>query len=194
MFINWAQNRVNVKIVFHGPGLSGKTTTLEWIYKQIPRENKGDFVALNTDEDRTLYFDYYQLEFGSIKGFKPCFQLYTVPGQKRYFASRKLILHGADGVVFVADSAPDRLQANVEMLAMLETHLREFGLDPENFPTVFQLNKRDLPDAAPVETLLHFLNPNGFPYFESVATEGSGVITTFKAMIKLVMADIATKL
>jgi signal recognition particle receptor subunit beta len=190
MFINWTTNQINIKVVYHGPGLSGKTTSLEHIYTLTPKEYKGDFVALNTDEDRTLYFDYFQMEFGNIKGFKPCFQLYTVPGQRRYFASRKLILHGADGVIFVADSDGSRLQANVDMLSLLERHLREYGLDPQTFPIVFQYNKRDLPTALSVDELQHYLNPYGCPYFETIAVSGSGVITTFKAAVNLVVAKV----
>jgi mutual gliding-motility protein MglA len=193
MFINWAKNQLNIKIVYHGPGLSGKTTSLLRIYEQIPDKIKGDFVSLKTNEDRTIYFDYFQMEIGKIKEFTPCFQLYTVPGQKRYLASRKLILQGADGVVFVADSDPDRLEANVEMLSMLEQHMREFGLEPQSFPTVFQYNKRDLSNALSCDEMEEYLNPFNFPYFESIASAGVGVVTTFKAAVNLIVSSVSRK-
>ncbi|MBI3286645.1 MAG: gliding-motility protein MglA [Chloroflexi bacterium] len=190
MFINWKLREINLKIVYYGPALSGKTTNLEYIHAQIDPRRRGELVSLKTHGDRTIYFDFMQLELGEIKRFKPKFNLYTVPGQVIYVASRKLVLQGADGVVYVADSGPDRLEENVEALRDLERNLRELGYDPERIPLVLQYNKRDLPNAVPLDLLSRSLARNGAPQFEAVATRGLGVLDTLKAAIHLVVSRI----
>ncbi len=189
MFINPKRREVNVKIVYYGPPLSGKTTNLIQIHSKTDPRIRGELVSLKTREDRTIYFDFLQLELGQIEGLKPRFNLYTVPGQIRYVASRKLVLQGADGVVFVADSQAQMRRSNIAAMRNLEQNLRELGLDPSNFPLVLQLNKRDLPGLAPTALLRADLGHNGAPCFSSVATEGVGVFDTLKAMIRLVMTE-----
>ncbi len=187
MFINWKSKEVNLKIVYYGPSLSGKTTNLEFIHAQMAPTMRGDLISLKTREDRTIFFDFLQIELGSIKGLKPKFNLYTVPGQVYYLASRKLVLQGADGVVFVADSNPQRLTENVEAWNNLISNLRELGQDPTSFPTIIQYNKRDLPDAISLDTLRTNLCCNGRTQIEAVAMKGIGVFETLKPAIKLVM-------
>ncbi len=179
-----------MKIVYYGPPLSGKTTNLEYIHSRLDPRVRGQLVSLKTKEDRTIYFDFMQLEMGWIKGLKPKFNLYTVPGQVIYVASRKLVLQGADGVIYVADSQPDKLEANIETLDNLEDNLRELGYNPEEIPLVMQFNKRDLPQALPAETLRSYLARDGAPCFEAVAVKGQGVIDTLKAAINLVVARV----
>jgi len=190
MFINWKLREINLKIVYYGPALSGKTTNLQQIHAKTNPKLRSDLVMLNTRGDRTLYFDFMQLELGRIKGLKPKFNLYTVPGQAIYTASRKLVLQGVDGVVYVADSQWSRLIANVETMRDLEDNLRGLGYDPHGFPLVLQFNKRDLPDVAPVELLRAQLGRNGVPCFTSVASQGTGVFDTLKAAINLVLARV----
>lgn len=192
--INFSAREINFKIVYYGPGLSGKTTNLKQIYEQVPAESKGDMVSLATEDERTLFFDFLPLDLGKVNGFKTRFHLYTVPGQVFYNSSRKLILRGVDGVVFVADSAPDRLRANAESLRNLRENLQEYNLRFEQVPFVIQVNKRDLPDAIPLEQVLHVLDPNGkIPSFEAVASEFKGVFEPLRAVSTLVLEKLAQK-
>ncbi len=189
-FINHAAKEINCKIVYYGPGLCGKTTNLQYIYKTTAENRKGKMISLATETDRTLYFDFLPLDIGNIHGFKVKFQLYTVPGQVFYNASRKLILKGADGVIFVADSQEERFEANIESLENLKENLAENNLSLDTLPYVLQLNKRDLPNIVPVEELVNELRYKGEPYFEAVAIQGSGVFETFKACAKQVLHNL----
>jgi signal recognition particle receptor subunit beta len=190
MFINWKLREINLKIVYYGPALSGKTTNLEYVHSKLKPELRSELISLKTREDRTIFFDFLQLELGEIKGLKPKFNLYTVPGQVIYAASRKLVLQGADGVVFVADSQRDRLQANVESMHSLENNLRQLGYDPAHIPFTIQYNKRDLPDRAPIAVLKARLGRNGVPQIESVAIRGIGVFDTLKTIINAVVTKV----
>ncbi|MEM7032240.1 MAG: ADP-ribosylation factor-like protein [Chloroflexota bacterium] len=189
MFVNWQLRELNLKIVYYGPALSGKTTNLEKIHAHISPKRRGDLVSLKTSEDRTLYFDFMQLELGKISGLTPKIQLYTVPGQAYYEASRKLVLRGADGIVFVADSAPDRLKANKIAWENMKAHLLALNL-PLDLPVVVQFNKRDLPDALPLPHLRRALGTVSVPIFEAVAQEGTGVPDTLKMIINKVVKSI----
>jgi len=192
--INFAVREINFKIVYYGPGLSGKTTNLKQIYEQVPAESKGEMVSLATEDERTLFFDFLPLDLGKVNGFKTRFHLYTVPGQVFYNSSRKLILRGVDGVVFVADSAPDRLRANAESLRNLRENLQEYNLRIADVPTVIQVNKRDLPDALPMEMIDAVLNPEGrFQVFEAVASEFKGVFEPLRAVATMVLEKLAQK-
>ncbi len=186
-FINYAAREINVKIVFYGPGLCGKTTNLQYIFEKSSPQQKGKLISLATETDRTLFFDFLPLDLGAVRGFKTRFHLYTVPGQVFYDASRKLILKGVDGVVFVADSQEARMDANVESLRNLEDNLRENGFELKNVPYVLQFNKRDLPSAVLVDDMYRLLNYKGEPTFEAVATKGMGVFETLKAVAKQVL-------
>jgi signal recognition particle receptor subunit beta len=188
MFVNWKMREISLKIVYYGPALSGKTTNLEYVHSRTNPELRGDLVCLKTRGDRTLYFDFMQLELGRIRGLKPKFNLYTVPGQPCYVASRRLVLQGADSVVYVADSQLNRLKANIEAMRSLDRNLMALGMNPREFPMVLQYNKRDLPGIAPVALLRIQLARNGVPQFQSVATEGVGVLETLKAAINLVVS------
>ncbi len=192
-FINYSAREINIKLVYYGPGLGGKTTNLQWIYNKTDPEAKGKMISLATETDRTLFFDFLPLDLGSVKGFKTRFHLYTVPGQVFYDASRKLILKGADGVAFVADSQEARMEANIESLKNLEKNLKEQGYDLKTIPYVLQFNKRDLPSAVPVEEMYRLLNYKGEPTFEAIATRGIGVFETLKAIAKLVLLDLKKK-
>lgn len=194
MFINWALQEINLKIVYYGPGLSGKTTNLEYIYSKLDPSVRGEKVILKTKDDRTVFFDFVQLEIGEIKGKKPKFNLYTTPGQIRYAYSRRLILNGVDGIVFVADSQADRMKDNLQTLLDLERNLCQDGRSLRDIPWVIQYNKRDLPDINPIDFLQQRLNYFGVPYFESVAIKGIGVMSTLKEIIKLVIADLEVHL
>jgi hypothetical protein len=189
-FINYPAREINCKIVYYGPGLCGKTTNLQWIYKKTNPDAKGKMISLATETERTLFFDFLPLSLGEIRGFKTRFHLYTVPGQVFYDASRKLILKGVDGVVFVADSQIERMEANIESIENLKGNLIEQGYSLDAIPYVVQYNKRDLPNAAPVTEMKKLLNPNGVPDFDSVATEGTGVFETLKAVAKLVLIEL----
>jgi signal recognition particle receptor subunit beta len=189
-FINYSSREINCKIVYYGPGLCGKTTNLQYIYKKTNPEQKGKLISLATETERTLFFDFLPLALGDIKGFRVRFHLYTVPGQVFYAASRKLILKGVDGVVFVADSQLDRMEANIESMEDLKINLSEQGYDLEKLPFVIQYNKRDLPNVVPIEELNRSLNPNGVPFFEAVATQGVGVFETLKGIAKLVLLEL----
>ena len=192
-FINYAAREINVKIVFYGPGLCGKTTNLQYIYEKSSPQQKGKLISLATETDRTLFFDFLPLDLGAVRGFKTRFHLYTVPGQVFYDASRKLILKGVDGVVFVADSQEARMDANVESLSNLEDNLSENGFELKTVPYVLQFNKRDLPSAMVVDDMYRLLNFKGEPTFEAVATKGIGVFETLKAVAKQVLYELRSR-
>jgi small GTP-binding protein len=189
-FINYVAREINCKIVYYGPGLGGKTTNLQYLYDITNAENKGKLISLATETDRTLFFDFLPIDLGQIRGLRTRFHLYTVPGQVFYDASRKLILRGVDGVVFVADSQEERLDANQESLSNLEQNLKEHGFDMGKIPYVLQFNKRDLPSAMPVEQLTKLLLFKGEPVFEAVATKGAGVLETLKAVARQVLVEL----
>lgn len=187
MFINWKQRELNLKIVYYGSALSGKTTNLQYIHGHTNPRMRSDLVMLKTHQDRTLFFDYLQLEMGEIKGLKPKFSLYTVPGQVHYAATRKLVLQGVDGLVLVMDSQRHRLAENRRAVRELERYLQQMGHGLESFPLVLQCNKQDLPSALPTEVLKACLGRNGVPCIPSVATEGVGVLDTLKTMVNELM-------
>ncbi len=189
-FINYSSREINCKIVYYGPGLCGKTTNLQYIYNKTSPEAKGKMISLATETERTLFFDFLPLSLGEIRGFKTRFHLYTVPGQVFYDASRKLILKGVDGVVFVGDSQMERIEANIESLDNLRTNLADQGYNLDKLPYVVQYNKRDLPNVTPLEELRNLLNPTKVPEYEAVATNGQGVFDTLKAVAKLVLTEL----
>ena len=189
-FINYSSREINCKIVYYGPGLCGKTTNLQYIYNKTNAETKGKLISLSTETDRTLFFDFLPLSLGEIRGFKTRFHLYTVPGQVFYDASRKLILKGVDGVVFVADSQVERMEANIESMENLRINLAEQGYDLNKIPFVIQYNKRDLPNAVQVDELRKVLNPRNVPDWQAVAPTGDGVFDTLKATAKLVLTEL----
>lgn len=190
-FINYSSREINCKIVYYGPGLCGKTTNLQYIYNKTNPEAKGKMISLATETERTLFFDFLPLSLGEIRGFRTRFHLYTVPGQVFYDASRKLILKGVDGIVFVADSQEDRLEANLESLENLRDNLKEQSYDLDRLPYVIQYNKRDLPSAMPLEELQRLINPTrNITDFEAVARSGKGVFDTLKAIARLVLIEL----
>src|SRR2546423_8171605 len=189
-FINYMAREINCKIVYYGPGLCGKTTNLQYIYERTNPDAKGKMISLATETERTLFFDFLPLSLGEIKGFKTRFHLYTVPGQVFYDASRKLILKGVDGVVYVADSQIGRIEANIESLENLRTNLGEQGYSLDKLPYVVQYNKRDLPEVASVGELRVLLNPTKVPEYEAVARTGGGGFETLKAVAKLVLSEL----
>lgn len=189
-FINYASREINCKIVYYGPGLCGKTTNIQWIHEQANPEKRGKLVSLATETDRTLFFDFLPLDMGMVKGFKVRFHLYTVPGQVFYDASRKLILRGCDGVIFVADSQRPRMEANIESIANLATNLKDNGFDIRNIPYVLQLNKRDMPTAAPLGEMEDLLRFRSEPMIEAVASRGQGVIETLKACARQILMEL----
>jgi signal recognition particle receptor subunit beta len=189
-FINYVAREINCKIVYYGPGLGGKTTNLQYLYDITNSENKGKLVSLATETERTLFFDFLPIDLGQIRGLRTRFHLYTVPGQVFYDASRKLILRGVDGVVFVADSQEERLDANLESVANLEQNLKEHGFDIGKIPYVLQLNKRDLPNAMPAEQLKKLLLVKGEPVFEAIAIKGTGVVDTLKGVARQVLVEL----
>jgi signal recognition particle receptor subunit beta len=189
-FINYSSREINCKIVYYGPGLCGKTTNLQYIFRRTNPEQKGKLISLATETERTLFFDFLPLALGDIKGFRVRFHLYTVPGQVFYAASRKLILKGVDGVVFVADSQVERMEANMESLDDLAINLAEQGYDLEKLPFTVQYNKRDLPNVAPLENMKKLLNPRSIPSFEAVAVLGTGVFETLKNVAKQVLVEL----
>ena len=189
-FINYAAREINCKIVYYGPGLCGKTTNLQYIYDRTNPAAKGKLISLATETDRTLFFDFLPLALGEIRGFKTRFHLYTVPGQVFYDASRKLILKGVDGIVFVADSQIARMEANIESMENLRTNLAEQGYSLDKLPYVIQYNKRDMPSVASVEELQELLNPNNVPYYEACAASGEGVFDTLKGIARLVLGEL----
>jgi hypothetical protein len=189
-FINYASREINCKIVYYGPGLCGKTTNLQYIYDKTNPNAKGKLISLATETDRTLFFDFLPLELGTVRGFKTRFHLYTVPGQVFYDASRKLILKGVDGVIFVADSQVERMDANVESVDNLIINLKGQGYDLMNIPYVLQLNKRDLPNVASADEMKRLLIKKNEPVFEAVAPKGVGVFETLKGVAKLVLSEL----
>jgi len=189
-FINFAAREINCKIVYYGAGLGGKTTNLQYIFDQTLGKKGGKMISLATETDRTLFFDFLPLDLGTVRGFKTRFHLYTVPGQVFYDASRKLILRGVDGVIFVADSQEERMDANYEALENLNENLKDHGYDLMKVPYILQLNKRDLPSALPVEELKKALNKKNEPTFEAVAYKGVGVFETLKECGRLVLAEL----
>jgi len=189
-FINYSSREINCKIVYYGPGLCGKTTNLQFIYNKTNPDARGKMISLATETERTLFFDFLPLSLGEIRGFKTRFHLYTVPGQVFYDASRKLILKGVDGVVFVADSQIERMEANLESVDNLTENLAEQGFDIRSIPYVVQYNKRDLPNIAPREELHRLINTLNVPEFDAVATVGIGVFNTLKAIAKQVLTEL----
>jgi len=189
-FINFAAREINCKIVYYGAGLGGKTTNLQVVYDKTTDKQKGKMISLATETDRTLFFDFLPLDLGTVRGFKTRFHLYTVPGQVFYDASRKLILRGVDGVVFVADSQEERMDANLEALDNLQDNLKEHGYDLMKVPYVLQLNKRDLPNALPADQLKRDLMKRNEPTFEAVAFQGQGVFETLKEVARQVLLEL----
>jgi signal recognition particle receptor subunit beta len=189
-FINYASREINCKLVYYGPGLCGKTTNIQHIYEKTVPGSKGKLISLATETDRTLFFDFLPLNLGSIRGFKVRFHLYTVPGQVFYDASRKVILKGVDGIVFVADSQEMRMDANLESVRNLEQNLKDQGYELKNIPYVLQCNKRDMDTAVSMEEMTRLLQHQGEPVFEAVATDGTGVFETLKSLAKLVLAEL----
>ncbi len=185
--INYASREINCKIVYYGTGLGGKTTNLEHVYSKVNPATKGKMISLATETERTLFFDFLPIDLGEVRGFKTRFHLYTVPGQVYYNASRKLILKGVDGIIFVADSQEERTEANIEAMHNLYENMDSYGYDISEIPFAVQYNKRDLPSALPVEELRAQLNPTAVSDFEAVATEGKGVFETLSSVSKLVV-------
>jgi len=185
--INYANKEINAKIVYYGPGLSGKTTNIQFIHSKLKPEHRGKLITLPTQTDRTLFFDFLPVEIPNVKGFTTRFHLYTVPGQVFYNATRKMVLKGVDGVVFVADSQSEKLDDNVESLKNLDENLQEYGKSIKALPLVIQFNKRDLKNISNVGDLTKRLNPWGYPSFEAIATEGKGVMETLAAISRLVL-------
>jgi signal recognition particle receptor subunit beta len=190
VLINKAINEVTVKLVYYGPGLCGKTTNLEKIYGNPKLENKGKMISMSTETDRTLFFDFMPMELGTIAGQKVRVQLYTVPGQVFYDATRKLVLRGADGVVFVADSQSTMRDSNLDSLENLKTNLRINRIDPQKVALVYQYNKRDLPNVDSVETMNGYMNPNGVPAVEASAITGTGVTATLRAAVARILDNL----
>jgi signal recognition particle receptor subunit beta len=189
--INYASREINCKLVYYGPGLGGKTTNLEYVYSKVAPDTRGKLISLATEQERTLFFDFLPVDLGTIRGFKTRFHLYTVPGQVYYNASRRLILKGVDGIVFVADSQAERMDANIAAMQNLYENLADYGYDPANIPIVLQWNKRDLPTAVPVEEMRDNLNPDDLPEYEAVAVTGAGVFETLKAVSKAVIKTLS---
>lgn len=192
--VNYASREVLAKIVYYGPGRSGKTTNLQHIHSTVPEAHRGSIVSLATEGDRTLFFDYLPVDLGAISGYRTRIQLYTVPGQVYYDATRRLVLQAADGVVFVADSRIDQQESNIESFRNLQSNLLDQGVDPRGMPICLQYNKRDLPDAVPVEQMEALLNYRGVPAFEASAVTGAGVFETLEAITGLVLTRLARSL
>ncbi len=188
--INFSLKEVNCKVVYYGPGLSGKTTNLEVVHQKAPAASVGELTSIATEGDRTLFFDFLPLNLGQVAGMKTKFQIYTVPGQVYYNSTRKLVLQGSDGIVFVADSKRGKINENKESLNNLVENLQEYGMDITTTPVVMQYNKRDLPDVYTVEELNQQINPWGFPYFEAVARDGTGVFPTLKHLAGMVLESL----
>jgi signal recognition particle receptor subunit beta len=189
--INYASREINCKIVYYGTGLGGKTTNLEYIYSRVNPETKGKMISLATESERTLFFDFLPIDLGEVRGFKTRFHLYTVPGQVYYNASRRLILKGVDGIVFVADSQGSRAEANIESMHNLYENLETYGYDLDNIPFAIQYNKRDMENILPVEEIRAQINPMGVPDFEGTAIEGKGVFETLSCVSKLVVESLS---
>jgi signal recognition particle receptor subunit beta len=193
-FLNYSTKEINFKIVYYGPGLSGKTTNIKHIYTKIKKENKGKLVSLATETERTLFFDFVPFDLGTIRGYKVKIHLYTVPGQIYYSSSRKLILKGVDGIVFVADSQRERFEANLESYSDMLKNLNDYNIVFDNIPYILQLNKRDLPNVTSTEDLIRALRRKDEPVVEAVALKGTGVIETLKKVSKIVMVNVKNKL
>ena len=189
-FVNFVAREINCKIVYYGPGLSGKTTNLRWIFEHSIAKTGEKMISLTTESDRTLFFDFLPVELGTVRGFKVRLHLYTVPGQVLYEPSRRLLLRGVDGLVLVADSQRERMKANAEALEDLQGNLRDHGYDFLRIPYLLQLNKRDLPSAMPVETMKHLLDRKGEPVVEAVASKGVGVYETLREISRLVLTPL----
>ncbi len=190
VFVNYTTRQIAIKIVYYGPGLSGKTTNLQYIYQKTNKKIRGELISLETETERTLFFDLLPMEMGEIMGFHTKLQLYTVPGQVHYSSTRKLVLKGVDGIVFVADSQAPLLEANKESLDGMIENLKHYGLSVEEIPLVFQYNKRDLPNVLPIQTLENELNKWKKPYFEASAIKGIGVFETLKAISKMTLLHV----
>jgi signal recognition particle receptor subunit beta len=186
-FINYNAKEIHCKVVYYGPSLGGKTTNIQWVYQKTAEDQRSKLVALNTDIERTLFFDFLPLNVGDIRGFKTRFHLYTVPGQVVYDASRKLILKGLDGVIFVADSQIERMDENLEALRNLERNLEQQGYDIKEIPLIMQYNKRDLPNVASLAEMRSALNPYNAPEIEGTASEGKGVFESLKTVSKSII-------
>jgi len=193
-FLNYSTREINFKIVYYGPGLSGKTTNIKYIYDKVKNDNNGKLVSLATETERTLFFDFFPLDLGTIKDYKVRFHLYTVPGQIYYSASRKLILRGVDGLVFVADSQTERFEANIESIQDMLENLNDYKLDFATIPYILQLNKRDLPNVTPANELIAALRKKNEPVLEGVASRGDGVVETLKAISRLIMFEVKNKI
>ncbi len=193
-FLNYSTREINFKIVYYGPGLSGKTTNIKYIYEKVKNDNKGKLVSLATETERTLFFDFFPLDLGTIKDYKVRFHLYTVPGQIYYSASRKLILRGVDGLVFVADSQTERFEANIESIQDMLENLSDYKIDFASIPYILQLNKRDLPNITPANELIAALRKKNEPVLEGVASRGDGVVETLKAISRLIMIEVKNKI
>ena len=191
--VNYSTREITSKIVYYGPGRSGKTTNLQYIHGQVPEDRRGRMVSLATETDRTLFFDFLPLDLGSISGFQTRFQLYTVPGQVYYDATRKLVLQGADGVVFVADSQRAQRDENIESFRNLQVNLLEQGVDPRTIPIVLQYNKRDLPDVMSVEEMEDLLNYRDLPRYEAQSLAGTGVFDTLRGISEQVLKRLAQR-
>ena len=189
-FVNYHTKEINCKIVYYGPGLGGKTNNLQFVYQKTSSNSKGKIISMNTENERTLFFDFLPLDLGEIRGFKTRFHLYTVPGQVFYEASRKLILRGVDGIIFVADSQVEKMEANIDSLKSLEENLTEQGHDIAKLPMVMQWNKRDLSNITSVVDMKHKLNKWDIPFFEGVAINGEGVFETLKMISKMVLMNL----
>jgi hypothetical protein len=193
-FLNYSTREINFKIVYYGPGLSGKTTNIKTIYDKVKTDSKGKLVSLATETERTLFFDFFPLDLGTVKGYKVKFHLYTVPGQIYYSSSRKLIMKGVDGIVFVADSQRERFEANIESINDMMQNLADYNIEFETMPYVLQLNKRDLPNITPVNEMIEALRRKEEPVVEAMALKGDGVVETLKSISKLIMVDVKRKL
>jgi mutual gliding-motility protein MglA len=191
--VNYSTREITTKIVYYGPGRSGKTSNLQYVHAFVPEGRRGPMVSLATETDRTLFFDFLPLDLGDISGFRTRMQLYTVPGQVYYNATRKLVLRGADGVVFVADSQRERFDDNVESLRNLHENLLGEEIVLRDFPMVLQYNKRDLPDVLPVDELDDVLNFRSLPAFTAAAVEGTGVFDTLKGISQLVLQSLSRR-
>jgi signal recognition particle receptor subunit beta len=189
--INYASREINCKIVYYGTGLGGKTTNLEYIYSRVNPDTKGKMISLATESERTLFFDFLPIDLGEVRGFKTRFHLYTVPGQVYYNASRRLILKGVDGLVFVADSQASRAEANIEAMHNLYENLETYGYELDKIPFAIQYNKRDMPNILPVSELRAQINPMGVPDFEGTAVQGKGVFETLSCVSKLVVQSLS---
>src|SRR5512143_3910472 len=193
VLFNYSTKELTAKVVYYGPGLCGKTTNLQWIHEKLPIKNKGKMLSLATETDRTLFFDFLPIEIGAIRGMRTRIQLYTVPGQVFYNATRRMVLKGADAVVFVCDSQEAMLDANLESFQNMRQNLEANEIDPDEIPMVLQYNKRDLPNALPIEIINERMNPKGYPFFEAVAVKGQGVEETLKGVTKLVFKSLSAK-